>query len=156
MKLSQEIFAIKLYELERQYADMLSRLQICQREDHQKLSEELQRAKEEYKNKELILQNNIKNSRSKAVAALSDAQLHYFNEARDILQHVLPEYLHSEDSSLSEDQAEAASLYAEYAVDFAIQSARYALIAAMTAIDLQMTCEEEKTLQNKSRVEISG
>ena len=72
------------------------------------------------------------------------------------MQHDLPEYLHSEDSSLSEDQAEAASLYAEYAVDFAIQSARYALIAAMTAIDLQMTCEEEKTLQNKSRVEISG
>ena len=32
---------------------------------------------------------------------------------------------------------------AEYAVDFAVQSARYALIAAMTAIDLQMTLEEQ-------------
>ena len=143
MKLSQGIFSIKLYELEQQYAEMLSRLQICQQEDHQKLSAELQRVKDEYRSKELVLQNSIKNSRSKAVATLSDAQLHYLHQAREILQRELPEYLHSEGSSRIEDQAEAASLYAEYAVDFAAQSARYALIAAMTAIDLQMTLEEQ-------------
>lgn len=143
MKLSQGIFSIKLYELEQQYAEMLSRLQICQQQDHQKLLSELQRVKDEYKSKEITLQNNIKNSRSKAVAALSDAQLHYLHQAKNILQRELPEYLHSEASTRIEDQAEAASLYAEYAVDFAVQSARYALIAAMTAIDLQMTCEEQ-------------
>lgn len=144
MKLSQGIFSIKLYELEQQYAEMLSRLQICQQEDHQKLLTELQRVKDEYRSKELSLQTNIKNSRSKAVSALSDAQLHYLHEARDILQKQLPGYLHSEDTSRIEDQAEAAALYAEYAVDFAVQSARYALIAAMTAIDLQMTLEEQE------------
>ena len=38
---------------------------------------------------------------------------------------------------------EAAALYAEYAVDFAVQAMQYALIAALSAIDLQENTEEE-------------
>lgn len=37
---------------------------------------------------------------------------------------------------------EAAALYTEYAIDFAVQSMRYALVAALKAIDLQMSAEE--------------
>ena len=144
MKLNQGIFAIKLYELEQRYAEMLSRLRICQQEDHQKLLEELQRVKDDYKSKELMLKNNIENSRSKAVAELSDAQFDYFKKAENVLRQKMPEYLHGEKRSRTEDEAEAAALYAEYAVDFAVQSMRYALISAMTAIDLQMTCEEQE------------
>lgn len=36
MKLSEGIFAAKLYELERQYGLMQSRLRLCQQEDHKK------------------------------------------------------------------------------------------------------------------------
>ena len=42
------------------------------------------------------------------------------------------------------DQAEAASLYAEYAMDFATQAMQYALIVALTAMDLQRNAEEKK------------
>ena len=37
MKLNQEIFAIKLYEMEQEYGTLQSRLHICGGEDHEKI-----------------------------------------------------------------------------------------------------------------------
>ena len=144
MKLGQEMFAIKLYELEQQYGRMQSRLQLCQQEDHARIRQELEKAMDEYKESELLLQKNVEGSRSPAITALSNAQLEYCRTVGKILEQKLPGYLHSEVSTSSDDKAEAAALYAEYAIDFAVQSTRYALIAALTAIDLQMGAEEQK------------
>lgn len=144
MNLNEGMFAIKLYELEQQYGRVQSRLRICQKEEHPKIRQELQKAADEYKENELLLQKNIEGSRSPAVAALAGAQLEYYKTVRKILEQDLPDYLHSEASSALENNTEAASLYAEYAIDFAVQSARYALIAALKAMDLQMSAEEQK------------
>ena len=149
MKLSEGMFAVKLYELEREYGRMQSRLRLCQQDNHQKIRQELQRVMEEYQEDELLLLNNVENSRSPAVAALADAQLDYSRRAEEILEQELPEYLRDEDGSAPEEgakhQAEAAALYAEYAIDFAVQSMRYALITALKAMDMQMDSEEAKT-----------
>ena len=75
MKINEGMFAVKLYELERQYGRMQSRLRLCQQDDHQKIRQELQRVMEEYQDDELLLLNNVENSRSPAVAALAGAQL---------------------------------------------------------------------------------
>ena len=56
----------------------------------------------------------------------------------------LPKYLHSEIGDDAETDAEAYALYAEYAIDFAVQSMRYALIAAMKAIDAQNELSKER------------
>ena len=48
MKLSEGMFAVKLYELEREYGRMQSRLRLCQQDGHQKIRQELQRITEEY------------------------------------------------------------------------------------------------------------
>ena len=147
MKLGEGMFAVKLYELEREYGRMQSRLRLCQQDDHQKIRQELQRVTEEYQEDELLLMNHVENSRSPAVAALSDAQLDYSRRAEEILEQKLPEYLRDEDGSAPEEgakhQAEAAALYAEYAIDFAVQSMRYALMTALKAMDMQMDTEEE-------------
>ena len=149
MKLSEGMFAVKLYELERQYGRMQSRLRLCQQDDHQKIRQELQRVMEEYQEDELLLLNNVENSRSPAVAALAGAQLDYSRRAEEILEQELPEYIQDEDGSAPEEgakhQAEAAALYAEYAIDFAVQSMRYALMTALKAMDMQMDSEEAKT-----------
>lgn len=149
MKLSEGMFAVKLYELEREYGRMQSRLRLCQQDNHQKIRQELQRVTEEYQEDELLLLNNVENSRSPAVAALADAQLDYSRRAEKILEQELPEYLQDEDGSAPEEgaehQAEAAALYAEYAIDFAVQSMRYALMTALKAMDMQMDSEEAKT-----------
>ena len=149
MKINEGMFAVKLYELERQYGRMQSRLRLCQQDDHQKIRQELQRVMEEYQEDELLLLNNVENSRSPAVAALAGAQLDYSRRAEKILEQELPEYLQDEDGSAPEEgakhQAEAAALYAEYAIDFAVQSMRYALMTALKAMDMQMDSEEAKT-----------
>lgn len=56
MKRSEGLFVIKLYELEQQYGRMQSRLRLCQQEDHPKIRQELQKATDEYKENEILLQ----------------------------------------------------------------------------------------------------
>ena len=93
----------------------------------------------------------MKGSRSPAVAALADAQLHYFETVKRILEQDLPDYLHCESSPAAEDNAEALALYAEYAIDYAAQSMRYALIAALKAIDLQISSEKREETNNEAK-----
>ena len=135
MKLKEGMFAVKLYELEQQYGRMQSRLQICQQDDHKKIRQELQKAADEYKENELLLKSNVESSRSLAVAALAEAQLKYSQRVKNILEEEMPEYLYSETGTKEGKMAEAAGLYAEYAIDFAVQSMKYALMAALKAID---------------------
>ena len=143
MKLKEGMFAVKLYELEQQYGRMQSRMQICQQDDHKKIRQELQKAADEYKENELLLKSNVESSRSQAVAALAKAQLEYFRRVKNILEEELPEYLRSENGTPEGKNAEAAGLYAEYAIDFAVQSMKYALMAALKAIDAQMNAEDK-------------
>lgn len=144
MKLNEGMFAVKLYELEQQYGRMQSRLRLCQQENHPKIIQELQKASDEYLENELLLKRNVESSRSPAVAALADAQLEYLEKTRKILDQKLPAYLRGEAETASGNLAEASALYAEYAIDFAVQSMKYALIASLKAIDLQMNMEEKE------------
>lgn len=153
MKLSEGIFAAKLYELERQYGLMQSRLRLCQQEDHKKIRRELQKASDEYRENELLLKCSVESSRSPAVTALADAQLSYFMKAEKIMEQELPAYLRSETGTASESRTEASALYAEYAIDFAVQSAKYALLAALKAIDMQMSGSEKETKEGVTKNE---
>lgn len=64
MKLNEGMFAIKLYELEQQYGRMQSRLRLCQQEKHSKIQKELQKAIDEYRENEILLQKSVEGSRS--------------------------------------------------------------------------------------------
>lgn len=151
MKLCEGMFAIKLYELEQQYGLMQSRLRLCQCEEHPKIQQDLHKAIDEYMENEFLLQKSVDSCRSPAIAALAGAQLDYYKAARKILEQELPNYLCSEASTASEDKTEAAALYGEYAIDFAVQSMRYALIAALKAMDLQMSEEEQQERKDKAK-----
>lgn len=143
MELSQGIFAIKLYELEQQYGQMQSRLRLCQQQAHEKIRQELQQIMDDYQQTAFLLQKSVEASRSPAIAALSEAQLTYCQKTQELMKREMPAYLHSESSTTTEDNAKAMMLYAEYAIDFATQAMRYALLAALKAIDLQMTLMEQ-------------
>lgn len=60
------------------------------------------------------MRESVRESRSPAVAALSQAQLTYELEVQRILRDELPAYLHGENTCRDADRAEAASLYGEY------------------------------------------
>ena len=59
------------------------------------------------------------------------------------LRDRLPRLMHGEEDP-QEERAEAAALFAEYAIDFAAQGVRSALLAALAAMDQQMNCEEQQ------------
>ena len=144
MNINQEIFAVKLYEMEQEYGKLQSRIRICGQENHDKILEELKKTTDEYKEYSLILQKSAENSRSPAVAELSRAQLEYSRKMEQLLKGELEKEMHSEGNSLPEDKAEAITLYSEYALDLASQAMRYALIASLSAMDLQLKAEEQK------------
>ena len=148
MKLNQDFFAIKLYEMEQQYGKLQSRLRICGGEDHEKIREELEKAEDEYEEKTLLLRESIAESRSQAVSVLAKAQLECQQKAEKLLKEQLEQCFPSKPGQGKENEAEAAALYAEYAMDFSTQAMQYALIAALKAIDLQMSIEEERRKEN--------
>lgn len=139
----QAIFAVKLCELEQEYGRLQSEIRLFQERDETQLREELARLRDEYQEHQLLLDEQVRASRSPSAAALSEAQLEYSRRAERILAHDLPEEMRGRNHSSAWDRAEAMSLYAEYAIDFATQSMRQALAAALSAVVLQQRAEQE-------------
>lgn len=144
MDIAQEVFAIKLYELEQQYGKLQTRLRLCGKENHRKIQEELRKVKDEYEESHLLLQERLKNCRSQAVSRLARAQLDYQKATEDIVKKQLARDLHGENTSSTQDEAEASALYAEFAIDFATLSMQQALIAALSALDRQENAGKEE------------
>ena len=143
MELRDGIFAVKLCELEHQYGLLRSRLELCQGADHERVRHLLGDVLEEVRENGLLLERSAEGSRSPAAAELAAAQRDYVRRMEAILRKKLPRLLRDGESP-REEQAEAAALFAEYAIDFAGQAVRGALAAALTAMDQQMSCEEER------------
>lgn len=131
------MFDKKLGELSRQYELMQSRLNLCRGGEREQLKIELNKASAEYENSFDKLMETAANSRSPAVSALAAAQADYFKKAEEALKKKLPEYMRSEAGVKGENVAEAEALYAEYAVDFAVQAMKYAAITVMAAVEAQ-------------------
>ena len=144
MKAQQELFATKLRELEQEHERIRSRLRLCQGEDRQQVRQELDQLAREIDETDAALQQAADTSHSPAVAALSAAQLEYEDRVGRILREKLPRYLHCSATDAASDRAEAAALYAEYAMDFAAQAMRRALQSALAAVELQLEQEEKE------------
>lgn len=142
MKIDEGMFAIKLYELGQQYGQLQSRLLVCQNGGHEKIKRELLQVTDECVESDLLLESRVNSSRSPAVAELAKAQREYIQKTEAILEKI-PGYINGEGDK-SDGKVEAAALYAEYAIDFATQSMRHGLLAALKAIDMQLTEEEQE------------
>ena len=149
MGLKQGIFAVKLCELEREYGRLQSRIHLLQAKEPTQVQEELERLLDEYRERKYLLDERVQASRSPGVAALAQAQLEFAAHAEQILTDDLPNEMRVRNQSDAEDRAEAMSLYAEYAIDFATQAMRYALIASLSAIVLQQKAEHKTTLEEQ-------
>lgn len=137
MKIYQDILGVKLHELEQQYEHLRNRLEICEREDPGQIHRELESAKKEYDAMRLRLKNVVENSRSPAVSRLAKVQLAYGRETENLLKEQVTADLHSDANTPVEDREEASALYAEYAIDFASMAVKYALLASLSAMDMQ-------------------
>lgn len=143
MGLKEGIFAVKLCELEQEYGRLQSRVHLFEGKDAAQAQQEILRLQDECREHKLLLDERIRSSRSSAVSSLSKAQLEYGQRVEQILNEELPNEMRGRNQSCAEDQAEVMTLYAEYAIDFATQSMRQALAAALSAVVLQQRAEQE-------------
>ena len=127
-----DVLTLSSMSWEQQYGRMHSRLQLLMQQGHPRIRRNWKTPRTNTRRHSFCCRKNVKGSRSPTVAALSGAQLDYFRTLEKVL------------AQANLEQTEAAALYAEYAMDFATQSTRYALMAALKAMDLQMTMEEKK------------
>lgn len=137
MKTNQDIFTAKLHELEQQYECLRKRLEICNVQSHRQIHRELESARQEYNSLGLRLKQIVKNSRSPAVSSLAKVQLEYSQKTERLLKDQITADLHSDANTPGEDREEASALYAEYAIDFASMAVKYALLASLSALDMQ-------------------
>lgn len=142
MKPNKGMFSIKLNELQQQHADIQRLLETCEQDERPEISRKLHTAEDEYIQNEALLQKSAEGSRCAEAAELAKAQLRYFKTAEKILKRQFPDNQQIEKASSIENRIEMSALYAEYAIDFAMQSMRYALLSALKAIDMQISSEE--------------
>lgn len=136
----EELFTVKLYELELQYQEMKSQIALMEQKDHKKIRQELQKRKNAYNKTIHLLQEKMSDCRSPAVKALNEAQAAYDLQIQTIMREDLTHYMGGDDRQ--EAKAEAKALYAEYSIDFAVQAAQSALLAVLSALDEQMNFQE--------------
>lgn len=138
-----QVFTSKLLEVEEEYALLRRRLRQCQGQCREEICRERQLLEAQLMENRRSLEQRVTSCRSPAVAALAKVQLDHQRQLDALLQGELPQDLRCEADTPQEDRAEAAALFAEYAMDFAAQSTDYALLAALKAVELQLALEEE-------------
>ena len=143
MKSKQEIFSAKLSELEEEYVRLQNRIRLFQEKDERQILEELRRLQKEGRQRQRLLNDRIRSSRSPSAASLARAQLDYEKQAEKILTDKLPNEMRGTNQTWAQDQAEAMSLYAEYAIDFAVQAVDRALCTSLSALVLQKQAEDK-------------
>lgn len=139
--MQQSFFSVKLYELEKQHEEMLNQIRLCQSENIDKIDEEVKKIKRECTQQNSLLQEYAKNTHSKIVSELADAQISYNQNIKEISKKIRPEIIHHK-GCLKEEIAEEKMLYAEFSIDFAVQAIRNAYMFALSAIKEQKEYEE--------------
>ena len=137
MELQQGIFAVKLCELEKEYGLLQSTIGACQGQDPQNVRRMLHQVQEAFQTQNRLLALSARSCSLPCVSALAASQADSWKQAEELF--------HTRFSQDMEDPFEASALYAEYAIDSATQAMRYALICALSAMDLQnqTTLKEE-------------
>ena len=136
----------KLYDMQREFQALQRCMSLYSTADHERIRSAIQKLTAEWSNNEAEMSKMAETGRSPAVNALSGEQLRHSRSLNAILKNKLPTFLHCSGSTEAEDKAEAANLYAEYAIDNAIQNMRHAMLATLKAIDSRLNCEETAAL----------
>lgn len=139
--MKQEILTPKLAELESRLSQLTRRIYLSQEESLSRLEAEIQNLSRESALEQNVLELQLSRSRAEIAPILQGI---YRN-----IQIVLQEGTHLlEQQNAGPDQEEAALeekiLLAEYALDFAVQTADHALLASLKAIAAQRLQEESE------------
>lgn len=136
MEQEHGIFAVKVRELEQEYRQLHNQLELFQGKDAEQIHQQRERLREEYHRYDRFLDQTVQSCRCPTMARLAELQRDYERQAEQLLSaHTLVGDMGSQ------NQAEAMTLYAEFAMDAATQAMRYALVCALHAMELQIQAD---------------
>ena len=122
--MEQDMLAGKLAEVDAQLAGVHAKLQSAAQMESTELNSAIAQTREETEQCARALAERLRHSRAHQVGEIADA----FEEIREIVSRVQTEVRGDESGE------EMQLLFAEYAMDFAMQAARHALLVALEAI----------------------
>lgn len=131
--MEQSPFLVKICQLEQDYQTLEDCLRACRDLEEADIDLQLRRVWRAYREASCGLEEAIRSSHSPAMRRLAQAQHTYDRTVQALMEETLPEDLHSEGTTPGEDRTEAWMLCAEYAVDFARQAVRRAMLAVLSA-----------------------
>ena len=123
--MEQDVLAGKLAEVDAQLAGVRAKLQSAAQMESTELNSAIAQTREETEQCARALAERLRHSRAHQVGEIADA----FEEIRVIVRRVQTEVRRGEESGV-----EMQRRCAEYAMDFAMQAARHALLVALEAI----------------------
>lgn len=123
--MEQDMLAGKLAEVDAQLAGVHAKLQSAAQMESAELDAAIAQTREETAQCAHALAERLRHSRAHQVREIADA----FEEIRKIVRRVQTEVRRGDESG-----EEMQLLFAEYAMDFAMQAARHALLVALEAI----------------------
>lgn len=141
MELQHGMFTAKLQELEREYGRLQNCIRLLQEEPSEQLHQERERLEDECRERALLLDETVHSCRSPAMARLAQLQRDYAQQTQALLQTGVIKRNPDDPLIRYQDDAEMMALYTEFAIDFATQSMRYALMAALRAAELQIQAD---------------
>ena len=139
--MAHEILSVKLYELDKTLDRVHSRIQMSECESHEQIKAEAESLRKECEENRLTLINRLQFSKAGSVARLSEAYKEIVQTAKKVKDRIGDPASNNWNEELT---VEEKILFAEYALDFAMQAANNALLVSLEALDAQMEQEEKK------------
>ena len=134
--MAHEILSVKLYELDKKIGQVHSRIQMSEAASHEQIRATVKKLREECTENELVLRSKLQYSKAAVVAELSEA----YNRIEQVIQRQKEKIKNTDDEFSVEEKI----LFAEYALDFAMQAANQALLVSMEALDAHMSQQEKE------------
>lgn len=136
--MSYELLAVKLDELDEAIGRLHGRIESSQTDTLECLLDSIENLRCECTESEYLMHNRLKYSKAEPVRKM----LCVYEEMKRMIQNVYQQF---ESRQLADTQAEEKLLLAEYALDFAMQSANNAVLLSLEAIaaNIEETEREE-------------
>ena len=139
--MAHEILSVKLYELDKKLGQVHSRIRISESASLAQIRAEAEALRNECRENELTLRNRLQLSKAGSVSKLAEA----YSEVEQIVQNAKARIgCPSAGDWKDKLSVEEKILFAEYALDFAMQAANRALLISLEAIDASMTQQEKE------------
>lgn len=141
--MTHDLLSIKLCQLDDQIGKLHSRIYMSETAGTLKLRDEIDRLARECAESQFALRESLQRSKCDLAPALSCG----YDQIEQVIQNTKAQIQKLErDNSDPQAAVEEQLLVAEYALDFACQAANHALLLSLSAIDAQLSQQEERKI----------